>query len=45
MVYGEYAQSPAVQYCKLLVAHLPKELNKVYLVNSGTEACEGAHNW
>ncbi len=42
MVYGEYAQSPAVQYCKLLVAHLPKELNKVYLVNSGTEACEGA---
>jgi acetylornithine/succinyldiaminopimelate/putrescine aminotransferase len=42
MVYGEYSQSPAVQYCKLLVEHLPKELNKVYLVNSGTEACEGA---
>lgn len=42
MVYGEYSQSPAVQYCKLLVNHLPKELNKVYLVNSGTEACEGA---
>lgn len=42
MVYGEYAQHPAVQYCKLLVEHLPKSLNKVYLVNSGTEACEGA---
>ena len=42
MVYGEYSQSPAVQYCKLLVENLPPELNKVYLVNSGTEACEGA---
>ena len=42
MVYGEYAQSPAVEYCKLLVSLLPPELNKVYLVNSGTEACEGA---
>ncbi len=42
MVYGEYAQSPAVAYCKLLVSLLPPELNKVYLVNSGTEACEGA---
>jgi len=42
MVYGEYSQSPAVQYCKLLVSHLPESLNKVYLVNSGTEATEGA---
>jgi len=42
MVYGEYAQHPAVEYCKLLVEHLPLSLNKVYLVNSGTEACEGA---
>jgi acetylornithine/succinyldiaminopimelate/putrescine aminotransferase len=42
MVYGEYAQSPAVNYCKLLVSLLPPQLNKVYLVNSGTEACEGA---
>ena len=42
MVYGEYAQSPAVEYCKLLASLLPPELNKVYLVNSGTEACEGA---
>ena len=42
MVYGEYAQSPAVEYCKLLVSLLPPDLNKIYLVNSGTEACEGA---
>ncbi|WP_415581566.1 aspartate aminotransferase family protein [Flavobacterium longum] len=42
MVYGEYAQGPAVDYCKLLVQHLPEYLNKVYLVNSGTEATEGA---
>jgi len=42
MVYGEYAQGPAVEYCKLLVSHLPESLNKVYLVNSGTEATEGA---
>ncbi len=42
MVYGEYSQSPAVQYCKLLANLLPPTLNKVYLVNSGTEACEGA---
>ncbi|MBC7525634.1 MAG: aspartate aminotransferase family protein [Flavobacterium sp.] len=42
MVYGEYAQNPAVEYCKLLAQNLPPQLNKVYLVNSGTEACEGA---
>lgn len=42
MVYGEYSQSPAVEYCKLLSTLLPVGLDKVYLVNSGTEACEGA---
>ncbi len=42
MVYGEYAQNPAVEYCRLLAIHLPKPLEKTYLVNSGTEACEGA---
>ncbi len=42
MVYGEYAQSPAVEFCKLLVSLLPDPLDKVYLVNSGTEATEGA---
>lgn len=42
MVYGEYAQDPAVLFCKLLASHLPKPLNKTYLTNSGTEATEGA---
>jgi acetylornithine/succinyldiaminopimelate/putrescine aminotransferase len=42
MVYGEYAQSPAVEFCKLLAQLLPEPLNKTYLVNSGTEAIEGA---
>ncbi len=42
MVYGEYSQSPAVEYCKLLSSLLPNGLDKIYLVNSGTEACEGA---
>ena len=42
MVYGEYIQKPAVELCKLLVENLPETLNKVYLVNSGTEATEGA---
>jgi len=42
MVYGEYIQKPAVDFCKLLARHLPDTLNKTYLVNSGTEAIEGA---
>ena len=42
MVYGEYSQSPAVEYCKLLASLLPPPLDKTYLVNSGTEAIEGA---
>jgi len=42
MVYGEYSQSPAVEYCKLLASLLPKPLEKTYLVNSGTVATEGA---
>jgi acetylornithine/N-succinyldiaminopimelate aminotransferase len=42
MVYGEYAQSPAVEYCKLLAQNMPHPLTKTYLVNSGTEATEGA---
>jgi len=42
MVYGEYAQGPAVELSKLLAAHLPRPLEKTYLTNSGTEAIEGA---
>ncbi|SHJ40330.1 Acetylornithine/succinyldiaminopimelate/putrescine aminotransferase [Arenibacter nanhaiticus] len=42
MVYGEYVQEPAVAYAKLLAKHLPDPLESTYLVNSGTEAMEGA---
>lgn len=42
MVYGEYIQSPAVEFSKLLASQLPKNLETTYLVNSGTEAMEGA---
>ena len=42
MVYGEYEQGPAVEYTKLLANNLPVQLNSTYLVNSGTEAIEGA---
>ena len=42
MVYGEYAQKPAVAYAKLLASFLPDPLKSTYLVNSGTEAIEGA---
>lgn len=42
MVYGEYIQEPAVKLAKLLAENLPKSLNTTYLVNSGTEAIEGA---
>jgi len=42
MVYGEYAQKPAVEYAKKLASLLPENLNATYLVNSGTEAIEGA---
>ncbi len=42
MVYGEYAQHPATELCKLLAENLPYPLTKTYLVNSGTEAIEGA---
>lgn len=42
MVYGEYVQEPAVAYSKLLASLLPDSLETTYLVNSGTEAIEGA---
>jgi len=42
MVYGEYAQGPAVELCKLLADLLPAPLEKTYLTNSGTEAIEGS---
>lgn len=42
MVYGEFIQKPQLELCKALVNTLPKKLSSVYLVNSGTEATEGA---
>lgn len=42
MVYGEYAQNPAVDLCQFIANHLPAPLEQTYLVNSGTEAIEGA---
>lgn len=42
MVYGEFVQSPQVELAALLTAHLPETLDNVYLVNSGSEAIEGA---
>ncbi len=42
MVYGEYVLSPQVALASLLIDQLPDNLDSVYLVNSGTEATEGA---
>src|SRR5437667_2915992 len=42
MVYGEFIESPQVQYAKLLTDHLPSSLNSVYFTNSGAEAIEGS---
>ncbi|HVM87730.1 MAG TPA: aspartate aminotransferase family protein [Puia sp.] len=42
LVYGEFIQSPQVQYAKLLTDNLPSSLNVVYFTNSGAEAVEGA---
>ncbi|MDO1500026.1 aspartate aminotransferase family protein [Winogradskyella maritima] len=42
MVYGEYAQQPAVELSKLLASQLPEQLQTTYLTNSGTEAIDGA---
>jgi acetylornithine/succinyldiaminopimelate/putrescine aminotransferase len=42
MVYGEYIQSPQTLLAAKLAALLPNNLSSVYLVNSGSEAIEGA---
>jgi acetylornithine/succinyldiaminopimelate/putrescine aminotransferase len=42
MVYGEFIESPQVQYANLLTDHLPSPLNSVYFTNSGAEAIEGS---
>lgn len=42
MVYGEFVQSPQVDFAKALTTVLPPSLSCTYFVNSGTEAVEGA---
>ncbi|MBO9674015.1 MAG: aspartate aminotransferase family protein [Sphingobacteriaceae bacterium] len=42
MVYGEYVQSPQVNFAKALADILPPNLSCTYFLNSGTEAVEGA---
>jgi len=42
MVYGEFIQQPQSMFAKLLCENLPEGLDRIYLVNSGTEANEGA---
>jgi len=42
MVYGEYIQTPQVKLAEKIAGLLPKNLNNVYFVNSGSEANEGA---
>lgn len=42
MVYGEFIQEPQSRLAGLLCSQLPECLQRVYFVNSGTEANEGA---
>lgn len=42
MVYGEFNQSPQVNYAKKLTDFLPQKLNSIYYTTSGSEAVEGA---
>ena len=42
MVYGEFIQDSSLEMARLLRKFLPKELDCVYPVNSGTEANEAA---
>lgn len=41
-VYGELLQTPQVEFAKLLADNLHEKLSATYLVNSGSEANEGA---
>ncbi len=42
MVYGEFVQSPQVEYAEWLTGRLPEVLDNVFFVNSGSEAIDGA---
>lgn len=42
MVYGEFVESPQVEYARWITARLPESLDNVFFVNSGSEAIDGA---
>lgn len=42
MVYGEFVQTPQTKLVKALSDTLPNGIDNIYLVNSGSEAVEGA---
>jgi acetylornithine/succinyldiaminopimelate/putrescine aminotransferase len=42
MVYGELVEAPQVLLAKELVKTLPRTIDNIYFVNSGSEAIEGA---
>ena len=42
MVYGEFIQQPQIDYAQKLCSLLPPQLQKIFFVNSGSEAIEGA---
>lgn len=42
MVYGEFVTAPQVQLAHAITQTLPNHLDNVFLVNSGSEATEGA---
>lgn len=42
MVYGEYVQDAPLRLAQMLAEKLPAPLETTYIVNSGTEAIEGA---
>lgn len=42
IVYGEFIQTPQVQYAQSLLSLLPENLQSIYFTNSGAEAAEGA---
>lgn len=42
MVYGEFIQQPQLDLAEALCAVLPPQLQKVFFLNSGSEAIEGA---
>lgn len=42
MVYGEFIQEPQLRLAEKLCNLLPRQLQKIFLLNSGSEAVEGA---